>query len=188
MTNSVSTILARLTASKLVFRRDNPGGAWLEHKREDNEYHNKTAFGPPSRMGAVTGYFNRPVLVPMMMAINVPGMRGEQRNVREKDLASLIQIMGMSDKLPLDNGRQYAPFMAVDQEGIAWMNEGNHRIMAARKLGWKYIPIEIRYFTGGEDTAEVFSPAKLESYDSKAQSEGYLTGDDFRAHPEGAIT
>lgn len=31
-----------------------------------------------------------------------------------------------------------------------WVNEGNHRIMAAYRLNWQDMPIEIRYFDGGE--------------------------------------
>jgi hypothetical protein len=38
----------------------------------------------------------------------------------------------------------------VAYNGEAWVNEGNHRIMAAYRLNWPDMPIEIRYFDGGE--------------------------------------
>jgi len=38
----------------------------------------------------------------------------------------------------------------VAHDGSAWVNEGNHRIMAAAELGWETLPVEIRYFDGGE--------------------------------------
>jgi hypothetical protein len=38
----------------------------------------------------------------------------------------------------------------VAYNGEAWVNEGNHRIMAAAKLGWSELPVEIKYFDGGE--------------------------------------
>jgi hypothetical protein len=38
----------------------------------------------------------------------------------------------------------------VAYNGEAWVNEGNHRIMAAYRLNWPDMPVEIRYFDGGE--------------------------------------
>jgi hypothetical protein len=38
----------------------------------------------------------------------------------------------------------------VAYNGEAWVNEGNHRIMAAYRLNWQTLPIELRYFDGGE--------------------------------------
>jgi hypothetical protein len=78
-------------------------------------------------------------------------MRGEQRNVREKDLEAIMKIMKDTGKLPLKrNGEEYAPFVMVAYNGEAWVNEGNHRIMAAAALGWDELPVELKYFDGGE--------------------------------------
>ena len=168
-------------AGTLEFNSDNPGGTWLDNKREDNDYKRKNEFGAPNRFGPVTGYFNRSVLLPVKLVAKAKGMRGEQSHVREPDLASLMDVMGKTDQLPLANGKQYAPFIMIDQEGEPWVNEGNHRIMAAVKLGWEYIPIEVRYFTGGEDKATEFSPSKLKAYDTKALAAGFKAGNDFKA-------
>ena len=168
-------------ASTLTFSQDNPGGDWLEGKKRGNEHHKKTEFGTPKYFGPVTGYFSRTVLLPVSLVAKVKGMRGEQNNVREDDLASLMDVMGKTGQLPMSNGKQYAPFIMVDQEGHPWVNEGNHRIMAAVKLGWEFIPVEVRYFTGGEDEAADFSPAKLKAFDAKAIAAGYKPGNDFKA-------
>jgi hypothetical protein len=77
-------------------------------------------------------------------------MRGEQQNVRQDDLKAIMKIMKDTGKLPLDRGQEYAPFVNVAWNGEAWVNEGNHRIMAAAALGWKDLPVQISYFDGGE--------------------------------------
>ena len=62
-----------------------------------------------------------------------------------------MAYMEKTGKLPPDpHGNEYAPFVMVAYNGEAWVNEGNHRIMAAYRLGWKKMPIEIKYFDGGE--------------------------------------
>jgi hypothetical protein len=78
-------------------------------------------------------------------------MRDEQSNVRQDDLRAIMQIMKDTGRLPLkDNGEEYAPFVLVAYNGEAWVSEGNHRIMAADALGWQDLPVELRYFDGGE--------------------------------------
>ena len=78
------------------------------------------------------------------------GMRGEQRNVRQDNLKALIKIMKDTGRLPMHQGQEYAPFINVAWNGEAWVNDGNHRIMAATELGWKDLPVQISYFDGGE--------------------------------------
>ena len=82
-----------------------------------------------------------------------------------------------------DTGKQYCPFIMVDRDGEPWVNEGNHRIMAAVKLGWKCLPVEVRYFTGGEDLATAFAPKKLLQLDSAIQTRGYSPPPEFRGDP-----
>jgi hypothetical protein len=65
-------------------------------------------------------------------------------------------------KLPLgEGGKEYTPYIEVAYDGSAWISEGNHRIMAAAALGWKEMPIEIRYFDGGQRNAGPLSPERL---------------------------
>lgn len=158
-------------------RIDNPGGEWLANNKEDNDIKGTDEYGVPKRFGPVTGYLNRTVLLPVDLLARIPGMRAEQYNVREKDLAYIKQYMAEKNKLPPPYGEpdteHYAPYIQVDQRGRPYVNEGNHRIMAARNLGFKYLPIELRYFTGGEEVDGILSPEKLLEYDRQARAEGY---------------
>lgn len=153
--------LNEITQPKL--RTDNPGGRWLQGKIDAAKEYGPNEHGRP-HLGTVTGSFGKPVHLPVSILKNIPGSSGEQQNVRQGDLDWLIDYMGKTDKLPLmDNGEEYAPFVAVAYDGSPWVMEGNHRIMAADALGWKILPVELRYFNGAEDIDGPLHPDKLKS-------------------------
>jgi len=57
---------------------------------------------------------------------------------------------------------QTAKYVMVAYNDEAWVNEGNHRIMAAFRLGWKKMPVEIKYFDGGERVQDgIMYPGKI---------------------------
>jgi hypothetical protein len=130
---------------------DVPNEEWLDSKISWAKKKGRNSFGVPY-LGSVTArptedYFHLPV----KLLKSLPGMRDEQRNVRSDDLKAIMQIMKDTGKLPLmSNGKEYRPFINVAWNGEAWVNEGNHRIMAAAALGWDSLPVELRYFDGGE--------------------------------------
>lgn len=158
---------------------DNPGSRWLESKRKASEEAGTNQFGVLNRLGSVTGTFNRPVFLPMNILERIPGARGEQSNVRQDDLESIKQYMSKERKLPPsehDPFKEYVPFIMVDQRGKAFVNEGNHRIMAASELGFQVLPVEIRYFNGGEDEPGPFSADKVKQIDQSIISRGYGFG------------
>lgn len=130
---------------------DVPNDDWLNGKIEYAKSKPRNSFGVPY-MGTITAYVHGGApKVDVSVLKNLPGMRGEQSNVRKDDLFAIMKIMKETGKLPLrDNGEEYLPFINVAYNGEAWVNEGNHRIMAAAALGWKEMPIEIKYFDGGE--------------------------------------
>lgn len=66
-------------------------------------------------------------------------------------------------------GKEHIPFIMVDYSGQPWVNEGNHRIMAAKKLGWKYLPTEVRYFAGGEEHKGPWDPDHLINFTKQLQ-------------------
>lgn len=136
-----------------VLKTDVPNQEWLDHQREYAQRKGRGKHGAPY-MGSVTGYVRGRVEVPVEILAKLPGMSGEQQNVRKDSLRWLMQYMKTKGHLPTygDPGseREYEPFINVAYNGEAWVNEGNHRIMAAAALGWKTLPIEIRYFDGGE--------------------------------------
>lgn len=137
-----------LSESKLI--TDVPNDDWLNSKVSYAKERGRDRFGVPY-MGSTTGYLNGPIRLPVNLLKHLPGMRGEQSNVRYDDLKAIMKIMKDTGKLPLtDSGKEYAPFVVVAHNGEAWVSEGNHRIMAADKLGWDTLPVELKYFDGGE--------------------------------------
>ena len=128
---------------------DVPNEEWLQDAIDYAKSKSPDRNGLPY-MGKTTATA-RNVSVPVDILRQIPGMRREQSNVRHNDLAAIMKIMSTTGKLPLvDTGEEYKPFINVAYDGSAWVNEGNHRIMAAAKLGWDTLPIEISYFDGGE--------------------------------------
>lgn len=154
---------------------DNPGGNWLRDEQEYNASRGKNRHGSPARFGATTAWWSRKVLIPVAVLKSLRGTSGEQDNVRHEDLAWLTDHMSKQKRLPLsENGKHYAPYVEVWQDGTAWVSEGNHRIMAAAASGFKYLPIELRYFGGAEQASKgVLSPDRVVAYDEKAFEEGY---------------
>jgi DNA-binding transcriptional MerR regulator len=171
----------------LKLRSDNPGGEWLEEKRDYSKEKGRNEYGVPHIFGSVTGYYKREVLVPVDVLAEVKGMRGEQSNVRDDSMKFLTDYMEKNNKLPpFSQNRpdeQYFPFIQVYQDGTPYVNEGNHRIMTAKKLGWKFIPLELRYFNGSENEDGPLSPSKIAEYDKQAHAEGYSV-DNYSAKPE----
>jgi hypothetical protein len=143
---------------------DVPNEDWLAGKLEYAKSRGRDSFGVPY-MGSTTAYVRQPsyVELPVDLLARIPGARGEQSNVRYDDLAAIMKIMKDTGKLPLDRrGEEYMPFVTVAWDGSPWVSEGNHRIMAAKKLGWKTLPVELKYFDGGERIRSgVLYPGKI---------------------------
>lgn len=178
----IELLAERSDSGALTLELDNPGGDWLKRKQKENEEDGKGPNGYPHRFGPVTAVWSRRILVPVEVLARVKGARDEQANVRDDSLSYLVKYMSDHDELPkAEHSGQYPPFITVWQDGTPWVNEGNHRIMAAKKLGWKYLPIELRYFSGGEAADGPLSPSKLKAYDSKARAEGFEPGQKFNA-------
>jgi hypothetical protein len=164
----------------LQFRTDNPGGKWLSGHIESVKSSGKNRYGGPARLGPVTGYFSRTVLLPVELVSKLPGINGEHNFTREDSFEYLKQVMSETGKFPFSKDRQYFPFITIDQDGKPWISEGNHRIKVAKALDWKYIPVEVRYFTGGEEADGLLTPEKIKNFDTKGHSLGYKTGNDFQ--------
>lgn len=171
-------IYISVSSESLKFKVDNPGGKWLEEEQALCDKKGFSSYGGPNRFGPVTAWFNRAVLVPVSVLKNLKGLRAEQSNVRPKDLESLHQYASKHQSFPkMDSGGTHNPFIQVWHDGTPYVNEGNHRIMMANQRGWKFVPIEIRYFSGGELSYGPLTPRKVSDYDSKALKEGYSLTD-----------
>jgi len=137
-------------------RVDVPNEEWLQGKIAYAKKKGRDRFGVPD-FNATTAYYRPDVRVPIEILRILPGMRGEQRNVRQQDIQAIKKILKDTGRLPLNNyGQEYVPFVMVAYNGEAWVNEGNHRIMAAAELydagdkRFASLPIELKYFDGGE--------------------------------------
>ena len=132
---------------------DVPNEDWLQDKIDYAKSKGRNSYGVPY-MGSTTAHVRgTPPRVRVMRLASLPGMRHEQTNIRKDDLKSLMDYMDTHKKLPPMGSSpddEYLPYIAVAYNGEAWVNEGNHRIMAAYRLNWPDLPVEIRYFDGGE--------------------------------------
>ena len=141
---------------------DVPNEEWLQDKIDYAKRKGRDEWGAPF-FGSTTAYVRPNPQVSVVRLELLKGMRNEQNNVRKKDLEWLMAYMEKTGKLPPDpHGNEYAPYVMVAYNGEAWVNEGNHRIMAAYRLGWKKMPIEIKYFDGGERVESgIMYPGKI---------------------------
>ncbi len=176
--NEISEILSE-GIEDLKLSVDNPGGRWLDSKRKSSEEAGTNQFGMLKIMGTVTGVYNRPAFMPVNVLRKIRGAQGEQDRVRYDDLESIKQYMSKEGKLPPSDhepSKEYVPFIMVDQRGKAFVNEGNHRIMAADSLGFQVLPVEIRYYNGGEQEPGVFSTENVKMTDQSIIDRGYGFG------------
>lgn len=159
-----------LREKKIVFYEDIPNEGWLKGKRDYAISSPRNEFGVP-KMSSVTGSFNDRVLFPARWASELQGERGEQKNVRQKDLEAIRKIIKETGKFPLMDGKEYFPYIEIGYDGKPWISEGNHRIMAAVAEGMDYIPVELRYFDGGQRFAGKWSPDNLLEITNKVRQE-----------------
>ena len=152
---------------------DNPRGDWLKSKRDYNSRDGVNRFGSPKSWGPITGSFNRQVLIPVAVLAKIKGMSGEHNDIRHADLEWLKNHMDVNKRLPLIDGKHYVPYIMVWQDGTVWVNEGNHRIMAAAALNIDYLPVMIRYFSGGELEHGPLMPERVMKYDAEGFAAGY---------------
>lgn len=167
--------------------KDIPNKDWLEHKRDRARLRGFGDVG--SHIGsAITGGFQDNVVVPTKVLREIQGLNLEQQNVRPDSLEYLKDYMSKNKHLPkwysgydiyktgyhggvgrnlplgVEGVREDVPFIQVDQYGQPFVNEGNHRIMTADKLGWENLPIELRYFEGGNIERGLLSPELIKEY------------------------
>lgn len=148
----------------LKFKVDNPGGDWLKYKQEDAEErmrkygHSDTHLGK-GMTGSITGYYNKPVHIPVKHIQNLPGATGEEKfrdtGTKQK---SLEKEVGHPDNF---DTKKHPIFIGVNHLGHGYVMEGNHRLAYAKKHGISHIHAEVRYYNGGEDAEGPLHPDKL---------------------------
>lgn len=142
---------------------DNPGGEWLQYEKEYAASRGvREDSGAPKLFGALTAtYKEAPIYLPVEMLKRFRGINDEQNNVRKRSLDYLVEEMGKTGKLPPRDNFASVPFINVDQNGVPYVNEGNHRIMAAAKLGWEWLPVNVAYYSGGEQANGPLRPDRI---------------------------
>jgi hypothetical protein len=166
MAGKSKLVRGALEALTDIFKSDIPKESWLKDKVDYAKSQGKDSYGH-NYLGTDTGNFkldSPTIMLPVSELKKLKGRRGEQENIREDSLNSLLDHMGKTGKLPMTNNppEEYAPFITVDYKGVPTVSEGNHRIMAADALGWSEIPVQIRYFDGGERKAQgIFKPENI---------------------------
>jgi hypothetical protein len=115
-------------------------------------------------MSTVTGRFNKPVEVSLRVLSKLKGESNEQDNVRQESLDYIRKNWDEVSKEP--------PYIEVAYNGEAYVSEGNHRIMVALEKGLKTMPVEIRYFDGGERKNGPLNPGRISSLDEAYNSVG----------------
>jgi hypothetical protein len=136
-------------------REDILSDVWLQGKINQAIRRGRNAYGVP-HMSSMTGYFDNSVDVPLRVLSQLKGENDEQNNVREQSLQFIRQTWDASSQQP--------PYVAVSHNGEAWVNEGNHRILVAAEKGLESMPVEIRYFDGGQRQDGPLAPARIASW------------------------
>jgi hypothetical protein len=134
------------------FKEDLGSPSWLQEQIDYAKERGRNRWGVPY-MGKITGSFKGNISVPMSILEKLPGQRGEQQAVREKSLEYIRRNWDEVSKEP--------PYIEVAYNGEAWVSEGNHRIIVAKEKGLDSLPVEIRYFDGGQKVDGPLSPEKL---------------------------
>lgn len=137
---------------------DNPGGEWLANKQRAAEedivkYEGKSSIGKGLN-GSVTGYYKEPIILPISELSKIPGAKNEEqfRDTLEKtpELKRSMEENGYDQSNPI--------LIGVNHKGQPFIIEGNHRVAAAQQAGIDRIPVEVKYFNGGEAAAGNFTP------------------------------
>ena len=131
---------------------DVPSERWLQEQIDYAKSQPRTEYGVPF-MGKITAWFKGHPLVLVSELVKVKGERGEQDKVRQEALDWLVNEMRENGLANIGD-----PYIEVGHDGVPWISEGNHRIIAAGRLGWVEMPVEIRYFDGGERKAGGWAP------------------------------
>lgn len=160
-----------------------PNDEYFRDKQEYARSRSPTRYGVPYT-STITGYFSgsQVAVVPVSLLKRFRGNKAEQENVRRHDVDAIKKIMQETGKLPLSrDGTEYMPYIVVAYNGQPIVFDGNHRIMAAAELGWRELPVEIKYFDGGERIESgPLHPSKVKLTDGSyiGPQEGVMENDD----------
>lgn len=164
---NVQEQLAALT--KLGDRSRIPNEEWLARKQKYAEEDAREAaangrshgFALNTLSGAVTA--NVYVILPTKMVLALPGLSLEHEpGPEQRGRGTKAEYLRPSMKKGYSSYTQTdAVFVVVNHLGQAWIAEGNNRTAVAAELGIETIPVNVRYFNGGERVDGPMSPVSL---------------------------
>lgn len=104
--------------------------------------------------------------VPTSFISKIPGLNNEKRNWKERSGVNMFGNYPEKDWLAfLQNIREQGilePLLIfVEENGDILISEGNHRKEAAIQLGFKEVPVEIRYFANSQESVFTFDKYTL---------------------------
>lgn len=151
-----------------VLRVDNPGGRWLADERRRNAEQARSGRGIFGRgLGATATGWLRGLALPTAEFEGVPGANNERRLPGERQFDALLAAV-------LRDGWSPEPvFVGVSPQGVASVIEGNTRIAVARHLGIERVPVEVRYFAGGEEVLGAWAPSRLQAIGTAPETSVY---------------
>lgn len=113
----------------------------------------------------ITAYYKKHWMLDPKKLLELPGERGEHRFLDDLDyeradyhrerLQELVESMqeeGYDPKHPVA--------VWVEADGKPVISEGNHRVRAAAQAGISKIPVEVKYFGGGEEVEGRWHPSE----------------------------
>jgi hypothetical protein len=150
-----------VTKEDLDIRVDNPGGAWLEGQRADAR--SSTSGFSGAITAAVRMKNGSWPLLPTGMLMEFGGAMGEETAIPGSDY-SQNNIEALRADMEESGYSLANPVMVwVGYDGTTKIGEGNHRIRAAQQAGIEVVPVDIRYFAGGESAEGPLNIKKVSS-------------------------
>ena len=137
---------------EVKIRTDNPGGDWLKSQRKRAA---ETGY-----LGDVTAYLedHKPVMVNPRFLEDIPGAMDE--HLKGRGLG--YKAEAIRESLRSGEAIRSPIFITVDYNGKPLINEGNNRLAVAIQEGLTEVPVEIRWFAGGEEVPGPLSPDNLQ--------------------------
>lgn len=120
--------------------------------------HNKAAAMDwlSSNKGTPTAWFDNLRLDPKWLR-NIPGKFAEQLHINQNKVDYLAHEMKLHGFL-----EGYKPLVIIEDTGLPYIYEGNHRIRAAIHAGLDWIAVDVRYLGGSETIASPYDPKHIE--------------------------
>ena len=143
--------LCETTLQDVGYHVDNPGGRWLANKQKE--------VGAKHGRGSITATIGLMKRAEIRVA-HVQDLRGASGEHEYRHKSAKLQ--DLRDRVDAEGWKPESPIMIwVNQFGDAVIGEGNHRVQLAKEMGIEWIPVDIRYWAGGEDSPGDFHPSYL---------------------------